>query len=302
MDIGDKVVRKSYGKDIVFKIIDVEQDDDGTIRYVLQGLDIRIEADSIEEDLELADSSMQGATDKIFNKKINSSLRKILATRNTRGNGNQALKVLDSSEYRRDKKNLNSKASELVFGRPGKILHIDGDPHYLDICLKTYKQLSIEAVGKVIAEKKQPSAILDLVKEVNPDIVVITGHDGMSKDVSDYMNLDNYRNSKYFVECVSILRNYNSNYDDLVIFAGACQSNYEALLDAGANFASAPNRVLIHCLDPVFICEKVAYTGIDQIVNIEDAIEGTITGLKGIGGLQTRGKYREGYPRSQYSE
>lgn len=235
MDIGDKVVRKSYGKDIVFKIIDVEQDDDGTIRYVLQGLDIRIEADSIEEDLELADSSMQGATDKIFNKKINSSLRKILATRNTRGNGNQALKVLDSSEYRRDKKNLNSKASELVFGRPGKILHIDGDPHYLDICLKTYKQLSIEAVGKVIAEKKQPSAILDLVKEVNPDIVVITGHDGMSKDVSDYMNLDNYRNSKYFVECVSILRNYNSNYDDLVIFAGACQSNYEALLDAGAN-------------------------------------------------------------------
>lgn len=188
----------------------------------------------------------------------------------------------------------------MFFGRPGKILHIDGDPVYLEICLKTYKQLNIDAVGRVIAEKEQPSKILDLVKEVNPDIVVITGHDGMMKNASDYMDLNNYRNSKYFVECVSLLRSYKSNYDDLVIFAGACQSNYEALLDAGANFASSPNRVLIHCLDPVFICEKVAYTNINEIVNIEDAIENTITGIKGVGGLQTRGKYREGYPKSQY--
>lgn len=35
-------------------------------------------------------------------------------------------------------------------------------------------------------------------------------------------------------------------------------------------------------------------------MNIEDAIENTITGIKGVGGLQTRGKYREGYPKSQY--
>ena len=123
----------------------------------------------------------------------------------------------------------------MFFGRPGKILHIDGDPVYLEIYLKTYKQLNIDAVGRVIAEKEQPSKILDLVKEVNPDIVVITGHDGMMKNASDYMDLNNYRNSKYFVECVSLLRSYKSNYDDLVIFAGACQSNYEALLDAGAN-------------------------------------------------------------------
>ena len=25
-----------------------------------------------------------------------------------------------------------------------------------------------------------------------------------------------------------------------------------------------------------------------------------VTGLKGVGGLQTRGKYREGYPKSSY--
>ena len=69
---------------------------------------------------------------------------------------------------------------------------------------------------------------------------------------------------------------------------------------AGANFASSPSRVLIHCLDPVFICEKIAYTRIDQVVSITDAIDNTITGIKGIGGLQTRGKYREGYPKSSY--
>jgi len=36
-------------------------------------------------------------------------------------------------------------------------------------------------------------------------------------------------------------------------------------------------------------------------VPIQDVIENTITGLKGIGGLQTRGKYREGFPKSVYA-
>ncbi|NFT14605.1 sporulation peptidase YabG, partial [Clostridium botulinum] len=39
---------------------------------------------------------------------------------------------------------------------------------------------------------------------------------------------------------------------------------------------------------------------ISNIVSIEDALENTITGIKGIGGLQTRGKYREGFPKSEY--
>jgi len=69
---------------------------------------------------------------------------------------------------------------------------------------------------------------------------------------------------------------------------------------AGANFASSPNRVLIHCLDPVLVCEKIAYTNIDKVVSIKDVIYNTITGTKGIGGMQTRGKYREGFPKSLY--
>lgn len=294
MNIGDKVVRKSYGKDIIFTIIDIYDDQQGKRKYLLKGLNIRIEADSDEDDLEL---SNDGEKDKVFNKKVNNTLKKVLLSR---GGSVSEFRYIDTDTIRKEKKSSSLKKNELVFGRPGKILHIDGDPGYLEICLKTYKQLNIDATGRVIAEKDQPSKILDLVKEINPDIVVITGHDGMMKNISDYMDINNYRNSKYFVECVSLLRSYKSSYDELVIFAGACQSNYEALLDAGANFASSPNRVLIHCLDPVFICEKVAYTNIEEIVNIEDAIENTITGMKGVGGLQTRGKYREGYPKSQY--
>ena len=65
-----------------------------------------------------------------------------------------------------------------------------------------------------------------------------------------------------------------------------------------ANYASSPERVLIHCLDPVFVCQKVAYTNIGEVVNIQDVVKNTITGVKGVGGVQTRGKCREGYPKS----
>ena len=142
--------------------------------------------------------------------------------------------------------------------------------------------------------------IRKLIKEIKPDIVVLTGHDSVLKESNDYLDLNNYRNSKYYIDAVKALRNYNSSYDELVIFAGACQSCYECLLDAGANFASSPSRVLIHCLDPVFVCEKIAYTTIDSVVSITNIVENTITGIKGIGGLQTRGKYREGYPKSPF--
>ncbi len=75
---------------------------------------------------------------------------------------------------------------------------------------------------------------------------------------------------------------------------------YNEIIKAGANFASAPFRALIHALDPVRVCGKVAFTGIDKVLSAEDVIEDTITGKSGIGGVQTRGKYREGYPEEPY--
>lgn len=60
------------------------------------------------------------------------------------------------------------------------------------------------------------------------------------------------------------------------------------------------HSTLIHCLDPVFISQKIAYTSVDRFISIEEILENTITGVKGIGGLQTRGKYRKGLPKSPY--
>ncbi|WP_300260245.1 sporulation peptidase YabG [Clostridium sp.] len=291
MKVGDLVVRKSYSKDITFKIIDIKYNEN-EITYILKGLHIRIIADSQEEDLEKVDDDFAGDKDKSFDSKINDIIKKVILSREQKNN--QLITRVNEED------NLNRIEKGLVFGRPGRILHIDGDPSYMETCLKVYKQLNLNAIGISIFEREQPLKILSLVKKYNPDIVVLTGHDGVLKDSKGMLDLNNYRNSKYFIESVKILRNYNSSYDELVIFAGACQSCYESILEAGANFASSPNRVLIHCLDPVLVCERVAYTRIDEIVSIKDVIENTITGIKGVGGLQTRGKYREGYPKSLY--
>ena len=293
MKVGDLVVRKSYSKDITFKIIDIKENEEG-ITYILKGLHIRIIADSKGEDLEKVEDDFAGDKDKSFDSKMNDIIKKVILSREQKNN---QLMTRGSEE---DNLKRTEKEKGLVFGRPGRILHIDGDPSYMETCLKAYKQLNLNAVGIAVSEREQPLKILSLVKEYNPDIVVLTGHDGVLKDSKGMLDLNNYRNSKYFIESVKILRNYNSSYDELVIFAGACQSCYESILEAGANFASSPNRVLIHCLDPVLVCERAAYTRIDEIVSIKDVIENTITGIKGVGGLQTRGKYREGYPKSLY--
>lgn len=292
MVVGDIVVRKSYDKDITFKIIDIKEVNGKPI-YILKGISIRIIADSPVEDLETVDLNYVGEKDKILNSRVSDAIKR---AKNSRSHSiNMDLLMSRGSKNTKQTTNKN-----LMFGRPGKILHIDGDKEYLETCLKVYKQLSLEAIGRAISEKDQPNCVVDLVKEIKPDIVVLTGHDSVIKESNDYLDLNNYRNSKYYIDAVKALRNYNSSYDELVIFAGACQSCYECLLDAGANFASSPSRVLIHCLDPVFVCEKIAYTTIDSVVSITNILENTITGIKGVGGLQTRGKYREGYPRSPY--
>ena len=271
MEVGDIVVRKSYDKDITFKIIDIKEEN-GKKTYILKGINIRIIADSEKDDLEEVRDDYETKQDKILNYRVNKSINNAIVQRNYR--------LVRSSKNNRGKDNCN----ELVFGRPGKILHIDGDSDYLEACLKVYKQLSLNVIGKAIPEKKQPEVIVKLVKEIKPDIVVLTGHDAIYKKTKNYLDVNCYRNSKYYIDAVKELRNYNSSYDELVIFAGACQSCYESMLEAGANFASSPSRVLIHCLDPVFVCEKIAYTRIDEVISIKEVIENTITGIKGIGG------------------
>ena len=55
-------------------------------------------------------------------------------------------------------------------------------------------------------------------------------------------------------------RKYEKSQDELIVIAGACQSNYEELINSGANFASSPKRVNIHALDPAIIAISIAKT------------------------------------------
>ncbi|WP_434564951.1 sporulation peptidase YabG [Thermoanaerobacterium thermosaccharolyticum] len=278
--VNDIVVRKSHGFDLLFKVIDVIENR-GTKHYLLHGLNMRIVADAPEDDLMPASLTRINEYDEPYQRKANYLIKKIAQS-----------KDLKKSSM------MRSNRSE-PYGKPGTVLHIDGDEGYLNICLDAYKKANIEAHGEIVDEKEQPDKVVSLLSKYRPDILVLTGHDGV-KNSRNYSDINNYRNSKYFVEAVKNARNYEPSLDDLVIFAGACQSNYEALISSGANYASSPERVLIHCLDPVLVCEKVAYSHINEIVKIEELIENTITGAPGIGGLQTMGKFRYGVPKAKF--
>ncbi|AGB17920.1 sporulation peptidase YabG [Thermoanaerobacterium thermosaccharolyticum] len=278
--VNDIVVRKSHGFDLLFKVIDVIENR-GTKHYLLHGLNMRIVADAPEDDLMLASLTRINEYDEPYQRKANYLIKKIA----------------QSKDLKRSSM-MRSNRSE-PYGKPGTVLHIDGDEGYLNICLDAYKKANIEAHGEIVDEKEQPDKVVSLLSKYRPDILVLTGHDGV-KNSRNYSDINNYRNSKYFVEAVKNARNYEPSLDDLVIFAGACQSNYEALISSGANYASSPERVLIHCLDPVLVCEKVAYAHINEIVKIEELIQDTITGSAGIGGLQTMGKFRYGVPKAKF--
>lgn len=282
--IGDIVVRKSYGGDIFFKITDITNRGNIGVVILLEGINLRLVADAPPSDLikpSLSDIDMKDAE---YEEMINRNIRNILARRKQGETG--------GARYFR---------SDEVFGRAGKVLHIDADEEYLNTCLKAYKKLNIEVTARLMDEPDQPGEVVGLLNEIKPDILVLTGHDGILKGQNNYKDINSYRSSKYFIEAVKNARGYESSLDELVIFAGACQSFYEAIIEAGANYASSPHRVLIHALDPVFVCEKVAFSSINKVLTIQEAVSNTITGVKGVGGLETRGKYREGFPKSPYA-
>jgi spore coat assembly protein len=112
----------------------------------------------------------------------------------------------------------------------------------------------------------------------------------MIKNGKNYNDINNYRNSKYFAKAVKQARLWNSNNSELIIFAGACQSYYEELISAGANFASSPARILIDFIDPLIVAEEISITSKNKIVTMSN-LEGKIrNGRKAIGGIGAKGK------------
>ena len=255
--VGDIVSRISHNHDVFFKISKIDND-----VVLLQGLDVRLCADAFIDDIVLV-SEQNSDDEEIIQRNI------------------RDLKI-DRNNY---------------FYIPGKILHIDGDDDYLDRCMKFYNNLGIQANGISLHESLIASKILELIKEYRPDIIVITGHDAYYSKKNDMNNINNYENSANFVSAIKEVRKYEKNQDKLIIIAGACQSSYEELIKAGANFASSPKRINIHALDPAIIASSIAFSEKNKSIDLIKLIEKTKYGSDGIGGIITNGTMYVGYPR-----
>lgn len=194
--------------------------------------------------------------------------------------------LLDDSSMRGD-----------FFYLPGKVLHIDADQEYLERCLKFYKKNKVMAIGKKIDEKEVSKQIRNLLLEYQPDIVIITGHDAYYPKKGGIKDLKNYKNTENFVKAVKEARKYEKSHEKLVIIAGACQSNYEELIKAGANFASSPKRVNIHALDPAIIATVLAMSERNKQIDLVSLLAKTKYGANGMGGIISNGMMYVGFPR-----
>ena len=259
---GYMVARKSYNKDIIFVIDKIIKRKDNIDYAILKGLTIRIKADAPINDLEL-----------VSRQEVEESLRELEETIRKRAQNLEILK----KRYR-----------EIIY--KGKILHLDGDRRYMEKSIRYYRQLGLNAIVKNIAENRQSFVVQKLLEKYRPDILIITGHDSMIKDKTEYNNIYNYRNSKYFIKTVNEARRWEMDMNKLVIFAGACQSYFEAIMMAGANFASSPGRILIDFVDPLIVAEKVAITEKNKIVTINQITKELREGEASIGGTSAEGK------------
>ena len=254
---GDIVSRNSYQNDILFYVEKIVKTENRGKVAILKGVTIRIEADAPVDDLELPNES-----------RIKENLKRI------------DKQIEDTNNYIDNRKVI----------RYGKILHLDGDRSYSEKTEKYYKKRGLNYIVKHVMEFRQPMVVRNLLQRYRPDILVVTGHDGMIKSGKNFNDINNYRNSRYFVKSVNEARRWNSDKNELVIFAGACQSYYEAIMSAGANFASSPARILIDFMDPLIVAEEISITNKNKLIMMSD-LEGKIrNGRRAAGGIGAKGK------------
>ena len=141
--VGDYVTRKKYGNDILFKIKKIEKD-----KYILSGVDLRLFADSKEEDL-------------------------VLSEQNKKKEKYSLVRDLDKNNY---------------YYIPGIIVHIDSDSEYLEKCEKYYKDNNIKYYGYIFNENEYPLKIDKIILNHKPNVLVITGHDAYYKKTNSYKN------------------------------------------------------------------------------------------------------------------
>ena len=255
--IGDYVTRNSYDNDIIFVIVEINE-----MEAILKGLNMRLIANSPLDDLVIYEDDREDE----FLEKVN----------------NENFFCNDRNDY---------------FYLPAKILQIDGDKSYLDKCLEFYKKNKIMAFGKVLKEEDMSKYVYKYLEEIKPDVLVITGHDAFNRKNGDESDLNNYKNTKHFISAINVARKYEKSHEKLLIIAGACQSNYEELIKAGADFASSPKRINIHALDPAIIATSLSLLEKNREVNLIELLSKTRYGSDGMGGLKVNGLMYVGYPR-----
>ena len=258
---GDIVSRNSYGNDIFFEVKNIFKFDNRKTVVILKGIDIRIEADALIDDLRFVDKGDFYRKETEFYLKLERNI--------------EEHKKFEINKY----------------VHTGKILHLDGDKKYSEKSKLYYSKLGLNAIVKNVPENKQPRIITKYLTIYDPEILVITGHDGMIKKGTRYNDILNYRSSRHFVQCIKEARIYDRlNKKRLVIFAGACQSYFEALIEAGANFASSPGRILIDFLDPLIVAKNIAITDKHKYITTDDFIDELRDGKQGVDGIGAMGK------------
>lgn len=266
---GDIVARRSYRCDILFSVENIIKSTNGIKIVILKGITVRILADAYVEDLVILDE-----------KQLDDSLRSL------------DIKIEDRINrlIKLGKKTLQNKERNINYVGAGTILHLDGDKLYSEKSARYYKKMGLKAIVKNVSENKQYLVVKDYINKYTPDVLVLTGHDGMIKTGTKYGDLSNYRNSKYFAQAVVEARKVIPTSNKLAIFAGACQSFFEIIMASGANFASSPGRILIDFMDPLIVAEKIATTERSKFVTINDIVNDLRDGKKSIGGSGVMGK------------
>ena len=122
--VGDIVSRYKYNNDTLFKVEKIEDN-----IYYLSGIEVRLCADSMEDDLKKEELPITQDDDRLA-------------------------QILNEDEYRDD-----------YFYIPGRILHIDGDKEYLKRCLKFYKKVGLNAYGLYEKEEDLYKNIIRYLKQ-----------------------------------------------------------------------------------------------------------------------------------------
>lgn len=283
--VGQIVGRVSYNCDVTFRVHRINGNE-----VELRGEEIRLVADAPFDDL-------------------------IILEEEDRKERKQKQKLQEESCYQlfRQERKLIREKNEFDmtsgytkknnhFEMPGKVLHIDGDPVYLKKCTSVYDKLGVPVYGVHLAEKEIATQVGSLVEMIRPDLLVITGHDAYSSSKGSVDDLKAYRHSKHFADAVKEARKVVPYMDHLMIFAGACQSHFQSILKSGANFASSPDRVNIHALDPVYVVSKISMTPFTERIGMWEILKTTISGEKGLGGLESYGCLRRGFPNYSPNE